>query len=70
MIDLSALIKPDRVLRFSAPDKGSALKSVCRAMASAPEMGDAPAFEKAILEREKLLSTGVGLGFAVPHAKR
>ena len=69
MIDLSTLIKPDRVVRFSAPDKESALKSVCRAMASAPEIGDAPAFEKAILDREKLLSTGLGLGLAVPHAK-
>lgn len=69
MIDLAALIESERVLRFRAPDKESALKEMCRAVAAAPEIGDASAFEKAILAREKLLSTGVGLGFAVPHAK-
>ncbi len=69
MIDLSSLIRPERVVRFRAPDKESALKRVCQAVGASVEITDPPAFEKAILAREKLLSTGVGLGFAVPHAK-
>lgn len=27
-------------------------------------------FEQAVLEREKIVSTGIGLGVAIPHAKR
>ena len=69
MINLGAMIGPERVVRFHAPDKDSALKRMCEAMGSAPEVEDPAAFERAIMEREKLLSTGVGLGFAVPHAK-
>jgi len=69
MPDLASMIRPERVVRFCAPDKERALKEVCRVMATAPEIGDGPAFERAILDREQLLSTGVGLGFAVPHAK-
>ena len=30
---------------------------------------DAEALLKAVLEREKILSTGIGFGIAVPHAK-
>jgi mannitol/fructose-specific phosphotransferase system IIA component (Ntr-type) len=30
---------------------------------------DKEAFRKAVFDREKLLSTGIGLGLAVPHAK-
>jgi fructose-specific phosphotransferase system IIA component len=34
-----------------------------------PEVKDLEEIKKSVLEREKIMSTGVGKGFAVPHAK-
>lgn len=34
-----------------------------------PEVKDLDEIKKSVLEREKIMSTGVGKGFAIPHAK-
>lgn len=66
---LSGLIAPDRCLDLKSTDKQGALRELCAAMATSRNIGDAKAFQKAIVDREAILSTGIGLGLAMPHAK-
>ena len=44
-------------------------RAIHHALAKAPEVEDREAFLQAIIDRESILSTGIGLGIAVPHAK-
>ncbi|MCZ6692193.1 MAG: PTS sugar transporter subunit IIA, partial [Planctomycetota bacterium] len=38
-------------------------------LSTAPEISNPEEFIEAIIEREKIMSTGIGLGLAIPHAK-
>ncbi len=59
------LIVPD----LSATDKAGALGELCDALARASPGLSAPKLAEALLEREKLGSTGIGEGVAIPHGK-
>lgn len=52
-----------------APDKDTALSQVLGALSKAEGVHDADELRRAIFSREVLMSTGVGYGVAVPHAK-
>lgn len=66
---LTDLLTPDRIrVPLSATDKPAALRELVELLA---ERSGAP-FEPlhgAVLEREAVLSTGIGHGIAIPHAK-
>ena len=68
-MDISDLIGPQHVaLDVRARDKGSLLRELGRR--AAPFVGvDADAITSALAERERLGSTGLGRGFALPHAR-
>lgn len=66
---ISKLLAPEMVVDLAARDKTAALKELAALLATSKNVGDGKAFQKAILEREAILSTGIGLGIAVPHAK-
>jgi PTS system nitrogen regulatory IIA component len=59
------LIVPD----LSATDKAGALGELCDALARASPGLSASKLAEALLEREKLGSTGIGEGVAIPHGK-
>ena len=69
MIDLSGLLEPSRAVDLAAGTREEAIRELCRVLGRSPEVGDAAALEAAVLEREAAISTGIGLGIAVPHAK-
>ena len=69
MANLSKMLSEDRVVDLNSRDKVGALNELVDVMGTATQIVDKEAFRKAIFEREKLLSTGIGLGLAVPHAK-
>lgn len=69
MVRLADLITQDRVVELKGGGKDDVLKEMVEVLARAPEVGDKAAFYRAILDRESILSTGIGLGIAVPHAK-
>ncbi|MCX7874986.1 MAG: PTS sugar transporter subunit IIA [Melioribacteraceae bacterium] len=50
-------------------DKESAIKELVYSFQDDPRIKDIDEIYKAVLEREKIMSTGVGKGFAIPHAK-
>jgi len=66
---LVEMITEERIVRLRSQDKEGVLRELCEAIAQAPEITDKEDFYRAIVEREKILSTGIGLGVAVPHAK-
>ena len=68
-ISLEHIIPRERVVFLKATTKAEALGEMVAVAAREPEVTDEAKLLDAILEREKIMSTGIGLGIAVPHAK-
>lgn len=68
-IQLHKMISPEMIVDLKASTKREALKELSDLLAASPNMKDSDAFLQAVYEREELVSTGVGLGIAIPHAK-
>ena len=56
-------------LDFQAGDKDEALNKMVRALETAGSVDDVNGLRTALIEREKLGTTGVGGGIAIPHAR-
>ena len=69
MIKISDLVTPERVVRLDVKTKEEALSKMVDVISTAPEVRDRDELYRAIIERERIMSTGIGLGIAVPHAK-
>lgn len=66
---LSAMLTPDRVvLPLRAADKAGAMAELTRVLVSG-STADYDEVLGAVLERERAMSTGVGLGVAIPHGR-
>lgn len=60
----------ERLVRFLEVDSmANAIAQLVDALDQAGKLVDREAFHQAILEREKIVSTGIGIGVAIPHAK-
>jgi mannitol/fructose-specific phosphotransferase system IIA component (Ntr-type) len=68
-ISLENIIPPERAVMLEARDKDSAIGELASVISRAPEVSDAGCLLDAIMERENIMSTGIGLGIAIPHAK-
>ena len=67
---LSSLLAPARVaVGLDVPDKASLLRHVVALAAASPAVRDASRLLADVLAREATLSTGVGDGLALPHAR-
>ncbi len=69
IISVVDYLTEDRVVTLKATAKGEAIDELCSSISTAPEISDPAALRDAVLERERVMSTGIGLGIAVPHAK-
>ena len=68
-MDLSDLLKPERVLPdLHVQSKKQALQEICESAARLTGHAEREIFDT-ILQRERLGSTGVGHGVAIPHGK-
>ncbi|HZP19359.1 MAG TPA: PTS IIA-like nitrogen regulatory protein PtsN [Bauldia sp.] len=68
-MDLSDLIHPEAVIpALRANSKKQAIQAIAEKAASLTGIGEREIFET-LLQREKLGSTGVGGGIAIPHGK-
>ena len=66
---LSSLIAPERIIDLRSTSKNDALRELFRVIEKAPEITDSKKFEDSIIERENILTTGIGFEIAVPHVK-
>lgn len=63
------LSKETVVIGLAAEDKATAIAAVIELLANHSAINDIEAVRAAVIEREELMSTGVGKGLALPHAK-
>jgi fructose-specific phosphotransferase system IIA component len=68
-MNLLRLITPERIVDLKAATKNEALKELFRVIERAPEITDNKKFEASIIERENILTTGIGFEVAIPHVK-
>lgn len=70
MVSLSGLISPDCIqLEAPATSKVDLIRSMVDQMARAGRIADPDRVLGSLLEREKVMSTGIGSGVAIPHAQ-
>jgi len=69
MIYLRDYLDPSYVVFLKEKNKESALNQLVNCIASSPNIEDKEALRKAVFNREKIISTGIGLGIAIPHVK-
>ncbi len=69
MKSLSRLLTLDRIQWLDQGTKNECLHTMVDCLARSTALERPEEVYEAILEREKLLSTGFGLGLAIPHAK-
>ncbi|MEZ6195758.1 MAG: PTS sugar transporter subunit IIA [Planctomycetota bacterium] len=68
-MDFESLINSRGVVRLATKDKTECLETLIEALARRKEVTSKVKLARAIKDREKILSTGIGYGLAVPHAK-
>jgi fructose-specific phosphotransferase system IIA component len=67
---LAALLKPEAiVLELVSRDKVAVIRELARPLIDDGTITDEQEFFSAVLRRENLESTGIGLGIAIPHAR-
>ena len=68
-MQISQYIDAKLVAFLNAETRDKALDQLVNKLFASGKLEDKEAFFHAILEREKIVSTGIGMGVAIPHAK-
>jgi nitrogen PTS system EIIA component len=68
-LDLVHVLVPQRVLVLDSTTKIEALRTLADSLAATSQVQDRDALIEGILHREELMSTGIGMGIAVPHVR-
>lgn len=66
---VSMFLSPKRLGIIDAVDKASALRQTLELFRNCPYIGDFETFSAEILQRESVLSTGIGYGVGIPHVR-
>jgi mannitol/fructose-specific phosphotransferase system IIA component (Ntr-type) len=63
-------INPDLICVIKGqPSKYDALEKLISVVAESPAITDREAFRRAVVDRESVMSTGIGGGIAIPHVR-
>ena len=68
-LQIQDILRPERVLLLTCSSKQEALDTLIDCLAATPEVTDSVALRREVYAREKLMSTGLGVGFGVPHVR-
>ena len=69
VILIKQALDPHHVCILEPTTKREALRAMIDVLADSPSIGDNDELEQAVFRREALMSTGIGLGLAVPHVR-
>jgi len=69
IIKVSSYVTADRIIDIQSSDKNGAIKELLGVITKSAMIGNSKEFEKEILKREELMSTGIGYEIAIPHAR-
>lgn len=67
--EIKSILTPDRCLVLNVNGKDKILNALIDVCANLPGIRNRNELAEAIFSREKLMSTGIGLGIAVPHVR-
>ncbi len=57
------------IVKFAGHGKDEVFRAMIASMAASGKITDADEVYRVVMEREKIMSTGIGKGFALPHGK-
>jgi len=63
------MLKRNRVVDLRSTSKDDVLREMVDVAATSPYVLDKEALLKSVMEREAKMTTGIGIGIAIPHAK-
>ena len=63
------MVNSERIVWLETTSREDFIRELAGFLSTAPEISNPEEFIEAIIEREKIMSTGIGLGIAIPHAK-
>lgn len=66
---IAKYLDKDAVKFLEVEGRDETIKTLVAALAGVGKIQEEEEFFQAILEREKIVSTGIGMGVAIPHAK-
>lgn len=66
---ITKYLDPKLVVFLESETRDSVLNELVDRLEKQEKLKDKKAFLQAIIEREKIVSTGIGMGVAIPHAK-
>ena len=69
MIKISNYINKNLILLLDVESRDAALEKLVDCIHKEGKLEDRDSFYNAIIERERIVSTGIGMGVAIPHAK-
>ena len=68
-IEIKEFLDPARVMLLETDSKDTALLLLIERLAETSAISDQSAVTEGIFQREKLMSTGIGLGIGIPHVR-
>lgn len=69
MVKIAKYIDPKLVVFLDVPSRDAAINELVDVLDKCKKLVDKQAFYIGITERERIVSTGIGMGVAIPHAK-
>jgi PTS system nitrogen regulatory IIA component len=69
MLKIFNYLNKDLITFITATSRDAALKLMIKAAETSGKLKDTDVFFNALIERERIVSTGIGMGVAIPHAK-
>ena len=69
IISMRDILSPDHIVIFNAASKREALQHLIDTLSTNSAVVNADELAEGIYHREELMSTGIGLGVAVPHVR-
>lgn len=70
MVYLNEILSIENIAILDNANHKEVIETLLSLVKKSPKITDFDIFKDAILEREKIISTGIGLGLAIPHARR
>ncbi len=68
-VPISQYMRPEQVLFLDTTGRDDTLRTLVHHLYQTGKIKEEERFYRAIIEREKIVSTGIGMGVAIPHAK-
>lgn len=69
MVDITHYLDEELVCFLQATTRDETLRSMVKRIHSKGYLQDSEEFYQAIINREEIVTTGIGMGVAIPHAK-